>query len=308
MHCMRKLSLYGCLPNRAALVKISLATALIIQPSQMTPNQRETTLSKPDCTELVRFFRAVALALSVSVLGACASITSLLGNSASQDSQQLEPREFITAADLAQITLGMSRAQVKSRLGPPTLNETEQDDQWDYVLKRGEGAAEEFLPYSMFFKNQKLAELAPLSPEPKAPPASERLAGLPPVITAEQAALILGTDLDAAAAISDMLNAWASAWSAKDVETYLSFYASTFEYGKKSRASWEKQRRARLSGPAKITVTLSNVQIELQSEALATAKFRQNYSSNRYRDSGMKTLTLSKASGAWKIQSEEFQK
>jgi SmpA / OmlA family len=129
MHCIRKLSLHGCLPNIAALVKIPLAIVLIIQPSQMTSNQTETTLSKPDCTDLVRFFRAVALALSVSSLGACASITSLLGNITTQDVVQVEPREFITAADLAQIKPGMSRAQVKSRLGPPTLNETEQDDQ-----------------------------------------------------------------------------------------------------------------------------------------------------------------------------------
>lgn len=55
-------------------------------------------------------------------------------------------------------------------------------------------------------------------------------------------------------------------------------------------------------------MNLSDVQIDLQSEALATVKFKQDYSSNRYKDSGMKILTLSKAGGTWKIQSEEFQK
>lgn len=125
---------------------------------------------------------------------------------------------------------------------------------------------------------------------------------------APEPSLTVGADVGDAAAINDMLNAWAAAWAAKDVDAYLGFYASTFEHGKKSRESWEKQRRARLSQPATIAVNLSDVQIDLQSEALATVKFKQDYSSNRYKDSGMKILTLSKASGAWKIQSEEFQK
>jgi hypothetical protein len=50
------------------------------------------------------------------------------------------------------------------------------------------------------------------------------------------------------------------------------------------------------------------VQIEVQSEVLATVKFRQEYSSNNYKDVGAKMLTLTKVGGAWKIQKEVFQK
>lgn len=123
---------------------------------------------------------------------------------------------------------------------------------------------------------------------------------------APEPSLAVAADVGDAAAINDMLSNWAAAWSSKDVQGYLGFYAETFEHGKKSRSVWEGQRRARLSDKDTISVSLSDVQIDVQSEVLATVKFKQTYSSNRFNDTGMKTLTLSKASGSWKIQSEEF--
>ncbi|MBU0782838.1 MAG: outer membrane protein assembly factor BamE [Gammaproteobacteria bacterium] len=285
-------------------------------------------MSTHDRTGTFHFFRTAALALSVIVLAACGSITGIkdVPEYLDSDFEHVGPREFITNIDLARIKLGMSPLQVKNRLGAPMLSAKDQDDRWDYVLKKGQGAAEEFVPYAVYFKDQKVVRLAPLTPPPtpladQATPASvadtaivdapsvaapEAVAG--EEVMAPEPSLAVGADVGDAAAINDLLNAWAAAWAAKDVEAYLGFYASTFEHGKKSRESWEKQRRARLSQPATIAVNLSDVQIDLQSEALATVKFKQDYSSNRYKDSGMKILTLSKAGGTWKIQSEEFQK
>lgn len=285
-------------------------------------------MSTHDRTGTFRFFRTAALALSVTVLAACGSITGIkdVPEYLDSDFEHVGPREFITNVDLARIKLGMSPLQVKNRLGAPMLSGKDQDDRWDYVLKKGEGAAEEFVPYAVYFKDQKVVRLAPLTPPPApvadqatdAPAADAAVVDAPEVaapeavaadeVVAPEPSLAVGADVGDAAAINDMVNAWAAAWSAKDVEAYLGFYASTFEHGKKSRKSWEKERRARLSQPATIAVNLSDVQIDMQSEALATVKFKQDYSSNRYKDSGMKILTLSKASGAWKIQSEEFQK
>lgn len=285
-------------------------------------------MSTHDRTGTFRFFRIAALALSVTVLAACGSITGIkdVPEYLDSDFEHVGPREFITNIDLARIKLGMSPLQVKNRLGAPMLSGKDQDDRWDYVLKKGQGAAEEFVPYAVYFKDQKVVRLAPLTPPPtpvadsatQAPAADTAVVEAPSVaapeavaaeeVMAPEPSLAVGADVGDAAAINDMLNAWAAAWAAKDVEAYLGFYASTFEHGKKSRESWEKQRRARLSQPATIAVNLSDIQIDLQSEALATVKFKQDYSSSRYKDSGMKILTLSKAGGAWKIQSEEFQK
>jgi outer membrane protein assembly factor BamE (lipoprotein component of BamABCDE complex) len=263
-------------------------------------------------------FKTAALALSVTVLAACGSITGLkdIPEYLDSDFEHVGPRDFITNIDLARIKLGMSPLQVQNRLGMPMLSAKDQDDRWDYVLKKGQGADEEFVPYAVYFKDQKVVRLAPLTPPPapvaEAPAVDASAVATPDVaageVMAPEPSLAVGADVGDAAAINDMLSNWAAAWSSKDANGYLGFYADTFEHGKKSREAWEKQRRARLADKETISVSVSDVQIDVQSEALASVKFKQDYSSNRYNDSGIKVLTLSKASGTWKIQSEEFQK
>lgn len=275
-------------------------------------------MSTFDRTGTSRLFKTAALALSVTVLAACGSITGLkdIPEYLDSDFEHVGPRDFITNIDLARIKLGMSPLQVQNRLGMPMLSAKDQDDRWDYVLKKGQGADEEFVPYAVYFKDQKVVRLAPLTPPPapvaEAPAVDASAVATPDVaageVMAPEPSLAVGADVGDAAAINDMLSNWAAAWSSKDANGYLGFYADTFEHGKKSREAWEKQRRARLADKETISVSVSDVQIDVQSEALASVKFKQDYSSNRYNDSGIKVLTLSKASGTWKIQSEEFQK
>jgi len=46
------------------------------------------------------------------------------------------------------------------------------------------------------------------------------------------------------------LNEWAQAWSKKDADGYLSFYAKDFKTpGGEARDAWEKSRRARIAAP-----------------------------------------------------------
>jgi len=275
-------------------------------------------LSTFDRTGTSRFFKTAALALSVTVLAACGSMTGLkdIPEYLDSDFEHVGPRDFITNIDLARIKLGMSPLQVQNRLGMPMLSAKDQDDRWDYVLKKGQGADEEFVPYAVYFKDQKVVRLAPLTPPPApvadAPAVDASAVAAPEAsageVMAPEPSLAVGADVGDAAAINDMLSNWAAAWSSKDADGYLGFYADTFEHGKKSREAWEKQRRARLADKETISVSVSDVQIDVQSEALASVKFKQDYSSNRFNDSGTKVLTLSKASGTWKIQSEEFQK
>jgi outer membrane protein assembly factor BamE (lipoprotein component of BamABCDE complex) len=267
-----------------------------------------------------RFFQTGLLILSVTLLASCGSIPSFkdLPNYFEKDAPKAPPRDFITEVDLARVSVGMSAAQVKNRLGEPMLNQKNQTDRLDYVLKKGQGANEEFLPYAIYFKDQKVASLGPLTP-PSASFAPLSKSPTETVVVPSQVSATkvdvsppppseVSSDLKDAAIINNMLSNWTAAWSAKDVVGYLGFYANTFEHGKKSRAIWENQRRARLTGKEIISVSISDVQINFQSEALAIVKFKQDYSSNRFKDSGIKVLTLSKASGVWKIQSEVFQK
>ncbi len=52
---------------------------------------------------------------------------------------------------------------------------------------------------------------------------------------------------------TDTVKAWAAAWSAKNTDKYLSFYANNFKTpGGETRAAWEASRRERISKPKSI--------------------------------------------------------
>lgn len=101
---------------------------------------------------------------------------------------------------------------------------------------------------------------------------------------------------------------WSEAWTARDVEKYLSSYAPGFKPAGMSRAKWEAQRRERIGKAQSIAVELSELKIELRDDSRATATFRQDYRSDSYRDSTRKTLKLEKAGDAWLIVAEQAAK
>lgn len=106
------------------------------------------------------------------------------------------------------------------------------------------------------------------------------------------------------AEVTDTLNNWSAAWSAKDVEGYLSFYSADFELpGSLSRDQWESQRRSRIANKKSITVDISNMDVSIDGD-LATATFDQAYSSDNYSDQTQKTIRLKNEGGVWKIFSE----
>lgn len=101
------------------------------------------------------------------------------------------------------------------------------------------------------------------------------------------------------------VNAWAAAWSAKDVNKYLSFYASDFKVpGSESRAAWEAARRERISKPKSIQVGINGATVSFSDASHATVKFRQSYRASHLKSSGNKTLLMVKSGGNWLIQEE----
>ena len=101
------------------------------------------------------------------------------------------------------------------------------------------------------------------------------------------------------------VHAWAQAWAAKDVKTYLSFYAKDFKTPTgESRSEWEKGRALRISGPKVIEVGVESPRITQSGDAAATVTFRQNYRSDRLKISSTKTLVLVRNNGKWQIQQE----
>jgi len=106
--------------------------------------------------------------------------------------------------------------------------------------------------------------------------------------------------------ILETVNAWAKAWSAKDVNAYLAFYGKDFKTpAGESRADWEKARRQRISAPKSIAVTIEAAKVSVPAEGQASVTFRQGYRSDVIKStSTLKTLTLARVDGRWLIQQE----
>jgi ketosteroid isomerase-like protein len=106
------------------------------------------------------------------------------------------------------------------------------------------------------------------------------------------------------AAVLAAVSGWAKAWSAKDVNGYLAYYASDFDTPKGvSRKAWSEEREARIVGKGRIDVTVESPQVVVDGNT-ATVKFRQIYLSDRLTAKGRKTLVLVKQRGKWQIQQE----
>ena len=108
------------------------------------------------------------------------------------------------------------------------------------------------------------------------------------------------------AEVLETLNAWAKAWSAKDVDGYLAFYDKEFKApGGESRTDWEKARRQRIGAPKSIAVTIDGPKVSVGADGKASVTFRQGYRSDVLKStSATKTIVFAKTDGRWLIQQE----
>ena len=105
-------------------------------------------------------------------------------------------------------------------------------------------------------------------------------------------------------AIEPLVKAWAAAWSAKDVKTYLSFYSPRFKPEQGNLSTWTKQRTQRIEKASNITVEVDKLSVRSLSPSAAEAQFIQRYGSKRTRDVMNKTLQYELENGQWKIVRE----
>jgi tetratricopeptide (TPR) repeat protein len=145
------------------------------------------------------------------------------------------------------------------------------------------------------------AEAAP-APRPAPPPvaAAAPADSAPPTPAASAAAPNEGGVRDVEAAVQ----AWAAAWSAKNMADYLGAYGKDFAVpGKQSRKAWEEERRLRIVGKASISVKVSELQVKVEGDK-AVASFRQAYKADSLSVSGRKRLNLQKVGERWLIVNE----
>ena len=105
------------------------------------------------------------------------------------------------------------------------------------------------------------------------------------------------------------LEEWRAAWSARDVDKYLSMYAPSFKpVAGMPRGKWEQLRRERLKRASFVVVKVIDPQVTVAGSE-AAAMFTQVYESDTLKESGRKKLALVLAvDGKWRIREETFEK
>lgn len=146
------------------------------------------------------------------------------------------------------------------------------------------------------------------APEPRPETKPVAVQAVPaPVVKAEEKAPEKPAPKAAARSDEEIIktvNAWAEAWSNRNADAYLSFYARDFQTPKgEPRGEWEKLRRARVTAPKSISVEAESPKITMDG-AQAKVRFRQHYKSDTLTANGMKTLVLVKTGAGWRIQQE----
>jgi Tetratricopeptide repeat len=105
-------------------------------------------------------------------------------------------------------------------------------------------------------------------------------------------------------AITAATQNWVKAWTSKDMAAYYASYVKDFQGEKKSAAAWKKFRNDNITSKKSISLDLSDVQIAATSATQAQVTFKQNYSSDTYKEVSTKTLGMAKVGDAWLINKE----
>jgi len=138
----------------------------------------------------------------------------------------------------------------------------------------------------------------PAAPAPKAPVPAEKPA---PAKPAAETPTANGSAESVAA-----LDGWAEAWSKKDADAYLAYYAKEFKTpGGESRSDWEKARRARIAAPKSISVSVTTPKVIMTGPNQANVTFRQAYKSDVLKANSSKSVVMTKSEGRWQIAQEK---
>ena len=106
-------------------------------------------------------------------------------------------------------------------------------------------------------------------------------------------------------AVVQVVTAWAAAWSAKDADRYLSFYAAEFApEGGGSRQAWESQRRERIAKPREIRVAVRDLKVKALGPNRVQVTFLQDYRSDALSNQSTKVLEMAQAGSDWRIRRE----
>lgn len=106
--------------------------------------------------------------------------------------------------------------------------------------------------------------------------------------------------------LSGLVEKWRTAWETKDIDSYISFYASNFKAMKMNRDQY-KSYKANLNSQYKTLQVKFSRPVIYAYKDRAVARFLQSYTSDQHSDFGEKVLYLVKEGADYKIIGEEWQ-
>ena len=101
------------------------------------------------------------------------------------------------------------------------------------------------------------------------------------------------------------LEGWSAAWSKREADTYVGFYAPGFVPSTGGdRETWKEKRKAVLASASDISVEVSDLTLVMPDAGRASTTFKQTYRSANYRDVVTKTLQWVRVGERWLILRE----
>ena len=266
--------------------------------------------------------RIILVVIAVLLLSSCGGVSRL--PSFAPHKMDVRQGNMVTSEMRSKLKLGMTRVQVRAVFGTPLINDALHANRWDYVYRlEQDSKLVEQQRMTVYFDDDALARIDDGTMPPQ-PVAASAIEAAPPVIipvvteAAPVEQVVLAADAapaaDAASVIPlaaeqaavDAVQAWAVAWSARDVEKYLASYAPEFKPANGMNwDAWENQRRGRIAKVKTIKVELSDIKVSMPDESHASVNFMQNYRADSHEDVTRKTLELTKVGDAWLIVSEQ---
>lgn len=99
---------------------------------------------------------------------------------------------------------------------------------------------------------------------------------------------------------------WKDAWEREKLNSYISFYDSSFRSRGMNLSAWKKHRNSLNRKYSKITVNIKDLKIRKLSKGKVAVTFKQDYRADRFHDYGLKNILLIKRGNKWKIKKEEW--
>jgi hypothetical protein len=106
--------------------------------------------------------------------------------------------------------------------------------------------------------------------------------------------------------IEKIVSDWLDAWRKEEIGRYGDHYSKNFKFGNKNRREWIFEKKVKFDMQGKPNISIGKPEIDILTESYARAKFVQTYRSSRFNSKGVKTLSLTKESGVWKILNEDW--